>query len=212
MKKLNIAGAFLVLCCAVSVSYSHSVALFEAGGFRGWMAHAGVVAVEVTFLMGALNIVVARLKRRPVGAPAAMGGILGVILVSWSNIAAGWSAGITGILLGLVIPAALITAEAILSRAILQPKKEPAQVGESPAEPPKVDEPPKKATARSIRRPQPAGAAQLTAAQLDELKKWATEYQKQKNRPPSRRAIAQKAGVSEWQARKILESLEKQIS
>src|SRR5690606_12142754 len=125
MKKLNILGAVLVLLCAVSVSYSHSVALFEAGGFRGWMAHCGVIAVEATFLLGVLNLVVSRIKGEPPGKPAIFGGLLGVLLVGWSNVAAGWSFGLTGILLGLVIPCALIVSEAILSKAILQSPKLP---------------------------------------------------------------------------------------
>jgi len=98
------------------------------------MAHVAVVGCEVTFLLGALNLVVSRMKGESPGAPAILGGLLGVLMVGWSNVSAGWEYGITGILLGLATPAALVISEAILSRAILQHSKKeeatPSQVEE----------------------------------------------------------------------------------
>lgn len=92
------------------------------------MAHIGTIAVEVTFIMGALNLVSSRMRGVSPGLPATAGFILGVLLVSWSNTAAGWSHGITGILLGLATPMSLIVAESILSRAIIQRKKSTKEV------------------------------------------------------------------------------------
>ena len=120
MRFFNIIGAFGVLTCNIIVSYNHSIELFQSGGFHGWMAHVAVIGAETTFILGALNIVVARLRGVSPGAPAVLGGLLGVALVSWSNAAAGWSHGLPGILLGLATPASLIVAEAMLSREILQ--------------------------------------------------------------------------------------------
>jgi hypothetical protein len=119
MKVLNIMSAFIVVVCNIWVSFNHSLELFLAGGFKGGLEYVAVVGVEVTFLMGGLNIVASRLKGVSPGAPAVMGGLLGVLLVSWSNIAAGWAYGITGVLLGLATPISLLVAEAILSRAIM---------------------------------------------------------------------------------------------
>ncbi|MBN2910990.1 hypothetical protein JQC72_15975 [Polycladomyces sp. WAk] len=120
MRYINVIGAIIVLVANMIVSYNHSIQLFQSGGFHGWMAHVAVIGSECTFVMGALNIVVSRLKGVSPGVPAMLGGLLGVALVSWSNVAAGWEYGITGVLLGLATPASLIVAEAILSRAILQ--------------------------------------------------------------------------------------------
>jgi hypothetical protein len=120
LRILNITAAFLVVVCNLVVSFNHSLELFLAGGFTGGLEYVAVVAVEVTFLMGGLNIVASRLKGVSPGAPAVMGGLLGVLLVSWSNVAAGWAYGVTGVLLGLATPMSLLVAEAILSRAILQ--------------------------------------------------------------------------------------------
>jgi hypothetical protein len=119
MRIPNIIAAFLVVVCNIWVSFHHSLDLFIDGGFTGGLEYVAVVAVELTFLMGGLNIVASRLKGVSPGAPAIMGGLLGVLLVSWSNIAAGWAYGITGVLLGLATPISLIIAEAILSRAIM---------------------------------------------------------------------------------------------
>lgn len=119
MRVFNILGGLGVLLCNIVVSYNHSIELFQSGGFEGWMAHVAVIGAETTFILGALNIVVARLRGVSPGAPAILGGLLGVALVSWSNAAAGWSYGLPGILLGLATPASLIVAEAMISREIL---------------------------------------------------------------------------------------------
>lgn len=132
MRALNVIGAFTVMMCNLIVSYNHSIELFISGGFHGWMAHMAVVGCETTFLLGALNLVVSRMKGEPPGSPAILGGLLGVALVSWSNVAAGWSYGVVGILLGLATPASLLVAEGILSRAILQRvKRKPMEANAS---------------------------------------------------------------------------------
>lgn len=123
MRVLNVLGAFLVLICNLVVSFNHTLELFRAGGFKGTLAPIGVIAVETTFILGALNLVVSRLKGVSPGGPAIMGGLLGVALVTWSNVRAGWSYGLEGILLGLATPVSLVISEAILSRAILQRAK-----------------------------------------------------------------------------------------
>ena len=80
MRFFNIIGAFGVLTCNIIVSYNHSIELFQSGGFHGWMAHVAVIGAETTFILGALNIVVARLRGVSPGAPAVLGGLLGVAL------------------------------------------------------------------------------------------------------------------------------------
>lgn len=124
MRALNIVGGSIVLVCVVAVSYSHTLALFGMGGFTGIFQHMAVIAVEVTFLLGALNMVVSRFKGRHPGIPAILGGLFGVSIVGWGNIEAGVNYGIHGVLLGAAIPISLIIAEAILSKAILQRMKE----------------------------------------------------------------------------------------
>lgn len=120
------------MVCVVAVSYSHTLALFGMGGFTGIFQHMAVIAVEVTFLLGALNMVVSRFKGQHPGIPAIIGGLFGVGIVGWGNIEAGVNYGIHGIVLGAAIPISLIIAESILSKAILQRMKE-GQAKEQPA-------------------------------------------------------------------------------
>mgnify|MGYP001175444395 CR=1 FL=1 len=120
MKALNIVGGSIVLFCVVVVSYSHTLALFGMGGFTGIFQHMAVIAIEVTFLLGALNLVVSRMRGVSPGVPATIGGIFGIAVVGWGNVEAGIDYGLHGIILGAAIPVSLIIAESILSRAILQ--------------------------------------------------------------------------------------------
>lgn len=120
MRFINILGSTIVLLCNIFVSYHHSIQLFESGGFSGVYAHLGVIAAEATFVLGGLNIVISRFRGESPGAPAILGGMLGVGLVGWSNVSAGWSYGISGILLGLATPASLVVAEAMLSRMLIR--------------------------------------------------------------------------------------------
>lgn len=57
MKSINVIGAFTVLLCNIIVSFDHSLELFRAGGFTGSLAYVAVIGAEVTFLMGAFNLV-----------------------------------------------------------------------------------------------------------------------------------------------------------
>ena len=148
MRALHILGAFLVLGCNLVVSFSHTLDLFRAGGFRGGLEYVGAVGVETVFLMGAFSIVYARLKGQSPDIPSIMGGLLGVALVSWSNVRAGLAYGWTGILLGLSTPASLVVAEAILSRALVRWRVEAGEreaasgrVGELKQAPAKMGEP-----------------------------------------------------------------------
>ncbi|MFS8513160.1 MAG: hypothetical protein LOD87_05505 [Planifilum fulgidum] len=136
MKIINILGAFIVLGCNLWVSFTHTLDLFRAGGFSGGLEIIATVGVETVFLMGAFNIVVSRLRGVSPGVPAILGGLLGVALVSWSNVSAGWEYGITGILLGLATPASLIVAEAILSREAIQRRRAGEKQETSPAKSP----------------------------------------------------------------------------
>ncbi len=119
LRVINIIGATIVLLANIYVSFNHSIELFRLGGFDGELAYIGVVGAEVTFLLGVLNITVAKLKGVKAGYPSYAGFYLGVTLILWSNIYAGLGAGVFGIILGAATPLSLIIAESIIGRAIL---------------------------------------------------------------------------------------------
>lgn len=217
MRGINITGALVVLLCNLVVSYNHSIQLFQAGGFTGWMAHVAVVAAETTFILGALNIVVARTRGNPPGAPAILGGLLGVALVSWSNVSAGWEKGITGILLGLATPASLIVAEAILSRAILQQREEQGgetePVGDHPAteeEPPtepgwiqEIREIPEESPKVGEPVGDPAKPKRFTQEEIEEM----AEQIHLAGGSPTKREIMAKFSISDHYAKKVMKAL-----
>lgn len=120
MKALNLFCAGAVLLCALVLSYHHSVELMAAGGYQGIYRHLAVVLAELTFLAGAANVVLARIQKRPPGIPPVLGALFGVALTGWANISAGVEYGITGILLGAMVPVALVISEAILAHFLLR--------------------------------------------------------------------------------------------
>ena len=265
MRVFNILGGLGVLLCNIVVSYNHSIELFQSGGYEGWMAHVAVIGAETTFILGALNIVVARLRGVSPGAPAILGGLLGVALVSWSNAAAGWSYGLPGILLGLATPASLIVAEAMISREILHRRaamensekekveattKErklvenaaevstsnnlsissttstPMEVEKniSPSAPSTLSTPVKVSTPMVEEKQENSRLhIELEEAKEENLEekrhlmekavaeKIAMEIYQEEGRLPGRKRLMEKAGVSEWEARKILQELRKKV-
>lgn len=198
MKAINIIGAALVLLANLAVSYNHSIQLFQSGGFTGWMAHVAVIGAETTFILGALNLVVSRLRGESPGAPAILGGLLGVGLVSWSNVAAGVAYGWTGILLGLATPASLMVAEAILSRAIIQSHPEGVESHQEALE----NHP------ESVENHQEVlENHQEELESMEDPLKVAREVLEAEGELPTRRQLMDLAQCSEWKARKALQQL-----
>jgi hypothetical protein len=181
LKLINITGAAIVLLSNIYVSFNHSIELFRQGGFSGNLAYVGVIGAEVTFLMGALNMVVSKLKGENAELPAKLGFILGVSLILWSNIHAGLGAGITGIILGAVTPVSLIIAEMIIGRAIVQKTEEHS---------------------RSVT---------VVEEAKDSLMETALQLYRTNGKIPSRRSFMDIANISEWQARKTIETLKESI-
>src|SRR5690606_34174157 len=104
MKVFNLICAGAVFVCAVVLSYHHSIDLMAAGGYQGFYRHLAVVLAELTFIAGAANLVLARIQKRPPGVPPVLGALFGVALTGWANIRAGMEYGITGVLLGAMVP------------------------------------------------------------------------------------------------------------
>lgn len=237
MRALNIVGGSIVLVCVVAVSYSHTLALFGMGGFTGIFQHMAVIAVEVTFLLGALNMVVSRFKGQHPGIPAIIGGLFGVGIVGWGNVEAGVNYGLHGVLLGAAIPISLIIAEAILSKAILQRMKDHPEVtqdGElSPSDSPnqwedsqdtstEQKEPPKNNPVPPIDNEESTREEKETAQAITQesptietdpeiIYGVAWEMYEKNGEPPTRRGLAEAANTTEHRARKAIDRLKAEL-
>lgn len=111
----------LIMTCAMILSYSHTANLFRWAFYDGWLAHVGVIMVELTFFLGAMNIILAKSAGLLAGWPARVAFMFGALLVGWSNVSSGkmfLSREETAIALGLAIPICLFLMEAIVSRAL----------------------------------------------------------------------------------------------
>lgn len=111
----------LIMTCAMILSYSHTANLFRWAFYDGWLAHVGVIMVELTFFLGAMNIILAKSAGLLAGWPARVAFMFGALLVGWSNVSSGkmfLSQEETAIALGLAIPICLFLMEAIVSRAL----------------------------------------------------------------------------------------------
>src|SRR5690606_3790981 len=137
MRGVNIFGAMVVLAANLYVSFNHTLDLFESAGFTGNRAVVATIGAEAGFLVGVVNLVVARFKGIQPGWPAKASGVLGLFLVGWSNVAAGWPYGVVGVALGLYIPAMMFATEANLGWSLSnKPTKEDGQTTPSKADQP----------------------------------------------------------------------------
>lgn len=123
VKRANVWLGALILACAMILSYSHTADLFRWAFYEGWLAHVGVIMVELTFFLGAMNVILSRSVGLAAGWPARMAFMFGALLVGWSNVSSGkmfFSREETAVMLGLAIPICLFLMEAIVSRALFQ--------------------------------------------------------------------------------------------
>lgn len=123
MRWFSIIGSLVVLVCVVVVSYSHTYALMESVGFRGVFGHFAVIAFEALFLVSVTNIVFAKTKGVPPGTPLYLGSFLGLSVVFWGNVRAGMVYGITGAIIGGLIPVTLVVGESILAFSLIAARR-----------------------------------------------------------------------------------------
>ena len=117
----NILIGGIILSSAMTLSWNHTADLFEWAGYHGWLAQIGVLMIEASFFLGALNIILAKSAGLKAGWPARVTFFFGALLVGWSNISSGrmlFSREDTAVILGIAIPIAMFLMEANVSRAL----------------------------------------------------------------------------------------------
>src|SRR5690606_21086853 len=119
MRIFSIIGSLVVLACVLVVSYAHTYALMVSVGFHGVFGHFAVVAFEALFLVSVTNIVFAKTRGVPPGAPLYAGFFLGLSVVFWGNVRAGLDYGLTGAIIGGLVPVTLVVGESILAFALI---------------------------------------------------------------------------------------------
>lgn len=126
MRKWSIIFGLIIFVCVVTVSFSHTVDLYERVGFKQWEAFLITVAVETTFLLSGWSILWYRNKGRKPGGPAYAGFLYGVVLVLFSNSA--YTVGLDVLfenkiaqwVLALSVVFGVLIAEAIISRNLVR--------------------------------------------------------------------------------------------
>lgn len=127
MRFLNVLSALLVMGCAVYISVHHTHDLYQTfAGFSSKYAWVAVLMAETMFIVGGLNISVARFRNYRPGWPSHLGFYLGLGLVGWANIASTAKYGLAGWLLGGSIVATVLIMELIMVRKT-KAKKSPNQ-------------------------------------------------------------------------------------
>lgn len=125
MRIFNIIVSFAIVALNIYVSFNHTLTLFQDGGFakEGLLSFlridlASVIAAELVFFMGCVNIINSHIQNRPAGYPAYLTSVLGVILIGWSNVYAQWEYGFMGFVLGLSVPVGIVLSELMFSHSI----------------------------------------------------------------------------------------------
>lgn len=123
----------IILGCAMTLSYNHTVDLFKYAGYVVWLSHIGTVMIELTFFLGTSVIILSRSVGMAAGWPARATFIFGAGLVLWSNVSSGimlldeqW----TAVVLGVAVVTCLFLMEAVVSRALFMFRDEQAEASE----------------------------------------------------------------------------------
>jgi len=85
MRTWSIILGVVIFLCVVSVSFSHTVDLYQRVGFTLWESIVFTIAVETTFFLSGWTIIWRRNKGEKTSGSAYAGFIYGVILVLFSN-------------------------------------------------------------------------------------------------------------------------------
>jgi len=126
MRKWSIIFGLVIFVCVVTVSFSHTVDLYERVGFKQWEAILITVAVEATFLLSGWSILWHRYRGQKPGGPAYAGFLYGVVLVLFSN--SSYTVGLDVLfankvaqwVLALSVVFGVLIAEAIISRNLVR--------------------------------------------------------------------------------------------
>jgi len=126
MKVWSIIFGLIIFVCVVTVSFSHTVDLYERVGFKWWEAISITIAVETTFLLSGWSILWYRFRGQSPGGPAYAGFVYGVAIVLFSNSA--YTVGLDILFenkvaqwaLALSVVAGVLIAEAIISRNLVR--------------------------------------------------------------------------------------------
>lgn len=113
----------VIFGCAQTLSYLHTLHLFERHGYTGWQAHLGVIMFEALFFLGAFVTTVFHFIGTQPGIPVRVATLLGASFVAWSNISYGWEFGRGGVAIGIAIILCALVAEAVVGKAILHTGK-----------------------------------------------------------------------------------------
>lgn len=126
MRLASIIFGLIVFVCVVSVSFSHTVDLYERVGFLRWEAVMITIAVETTFLLSGWSILWYRFRGQSPGGPAYAGFVYGVAIVLFSN--SSYTVGLDALfanniaqwVLALSVVFGVLIAEAIISRNLIR--------------------------------------------------------------------------------------------
>lgn len=215
MRIFSIIGSLVVLACVLVVSYSHTYALMVSVGFHGIFGHFAVVAFEALFLVSATNIVFAKTRGVPPGTPLYAGFFLGLSVVFWGNVQAGLDYGITGAIIGGLIPVTLVVGESILAFALVV-SRQADRVDQAGSQADRADQAGDQAdradqaggqTRQAGKQKRARRAPGVPTIEEQKARRVALQLLDETGQLPGRYKLANRAGVRESVARRVLEDL-----
>lgn len=147
MRAWSIFLGVVIFLCVVSVSFSHTVELYQRVGFALWEAIVFTIAVETTFFLSAWTIMWRRNKGENPSGSAYAGFLYGIVLVLFSNSAytvglntlfenniAQWGLALS-VVLGVLIAESIIS-QNLINRSANQSARQVAELANQPTSQP----------------------------------------------------------------------------
>jgi hypothetical protein len=120
MKIFSVGVTAFILIFVLATSFQHTVDFFEAGGNPLLISISLAIACELIFVFSTISVLSSRMKQKPVSKYNYGLFVFGLLMITSSNIYAGWDFGALSIIQGASIPLSLLLLEGAFASNIIQ--------------------------------------------------------------------------------------------
>lgn len=230
--RISLAFGGLICLAVLTLSYLHSVELFERSGYHGIFAHVGVIGFELMFVLGSIIMIWSRWVGAKISGASKYVFYLGVGVNVYSNIASGFAKGEAlvfylfdnglainePVLIGALIPMMFVGAELVIADAIFKYQTHKQSSNPVKQTTKKSNTSVKQKSNKHKQSSQTVASSSQTKSnnpvehQTNDIKQTASKIKQEEGQFPTLRRLADMVGTTPYQAKKAIDELKQKIS